>query len=379
MKVALVHYWLVTMRGGEKVLEELARMFPDADIFTHVVDPAALSPELRRHRIHTSFIQNMPFAKKRYQHYLPLMPLALEHLDLRGYDLVISSESGPAKGVVTDPDAVHLCYCHSPMRYIWNMYHEYRDGLGAAAKRALVPVAHYLRWWDAISANRVDRFVANSSNVAKRIRRYYGRSSDVVHPPVAVNDFPLSRQHDGFYLLAGQLVGYKRADLAVEAFNQSGRPLVVIGAGEQLEKLQRLAKSNVTVLGAQPFEALRDHYARCRALIFPGEEDFGIVPVEAMASGKPVIALGRGGALETVIDGRTGLLFRDQSSDALNQAVDRYEAMAHRFSAEEISLHARRFDAGLFRQRMSDLIAEALAERDIPDLAERLLPMRAAI
>ncbi|HYE50382.1 MAG TPA: glycosyltransferase, partial [Azospirillaceae bacterium] len=177
MKVALVHYWLVTMRGGEKVLEELCRLFPDADIFTHVVDREAISPEIRRHEIKTSFIQSLPKARTQYQKYLPLMPMALEHLDLRGYDLVVSSESGPAKGVVTDPDAVHVCYCHSPMRYVWNMYHDYRGSLGGLASRALVPVAHYLRWWDTVTATRVDSFVANSGNVARRIRRYYGRTS----------------------------------------------------------------------------------------------------------------------------------------------------------------------------------------------------------
>jgi glycosyltransferase involved in cell wall biosynthesis len=372
MKVALIHYWLVTMRGGEKVLEELARLFPDADIFAHVIDREALSPELQRHKLTTTFIQNLPLARRRYQHYLPLMPMALEHLDLRGYDLVISSEAGPAKGVVTDPDTVHVCYCHSPMRYIWNMYHDYRGTLGRVARSAMVPVAHYLRWWDAVSAGRVDRFVANSDNVARRVRRYYGRPAEVVHPPVEVDAFTPSAAHDGFYLLAGQLVGYKRADLAVEAFNRSGRPLVVIGAGEQLELLRRIARPNVTVLGSQPFAVLREHYARCRALVFPGEEDFGIVPVEAMASGKPVIAFGRGGARETVVEGRTGLFFAEQTVDAVNDALARFEASAHRFSAEQIAAHARLFDASLFRQRMSDVIAEALAERDVPDLRERL-------
>jgi len=368
MKVALVHYWLVTMRGGEKVLEELCRIFPQADIFTHVVDESVLTPTLRSHRIVTSFIQKLPGARKHYQKYLPLMPMALEHLDLRGYDLVISSESGPAKGVVTDPDAVHVCYCHSPMRYIWNMYHDYRGSLGRVAGTALVPVAHYLRWWDAVSSSRVDRFVANSSNVARRIRRYYGREAEVVFPPVAVGDFTPAWDNDGFYLMAGQLVAYKRPDLAVEAFNRSGKPLVVIGAGEQLDGLRRLAKPNILILGPQPFDVLRDHYARCRALVFPGEEDFGIVPLEAMASGKPVIAYGRGGALETVVDGRTGLFFMEQTAEALNGAIERFEAMERRFSAEEIARHAQTFDASIFRRNMEAVIARALAERDIPSL-----------
>lgn len=371
MKVAIIHYWLVAMRGGEKVLEQLCHLFPEADIFTHVVDPAVLSPTLKRHRIVTSFIDRLPGAHRHYQKYLPLMPLALEHLDLRGYDLVISSESGPAKGVVTDPDAVHVCYCHSPMRYVWNMYHDYRGGLGRLAGAALVPVAHYLRWWDTVTAARVDAFAANSGNVARRIRRYYGRGSEVVFPPVEVDDFTPTRDHDGFYLVAGQLVGYKRADLAVEAFNRSGRPLVVIGAGEQLDTLRRMARPNVRVLGPQPFDSLRSHYARCRALVFPGEEDFGIVPVEAMASGKPVLAYGRGGALETVVDGRTGLFFREQTVDAINGAVERFEATERRFSTEEIALHARGFHADLFRGRMGGLIARSLtaAGREPGELA----------
>ncbi|HYC03991.1 MAG TPA: glycosyltransferase [Azospirillaceae bacterium] len=378
MKVALVHYWLVTMRGGEKVLEELCRLFPEADIFTHVVDRDALSPTLLRHDIKTSFIQNLPKARTQYQKYLPLMPMALEHLDLRGYDLVISSEAGPAKGVITDPEAVHVCYCHSPMRYVWNMYHDYRSSLGGVAAKALVPVAHYLRWWDALTATRVDEFVANSGNVAKRIQRYYGRGSEVVYPPVAVDDFTPTRDHDGFYLLAGQLVGYKRADLAVEAFNRSGRPLVVIGAGEQLEQLRHMAKPNVTILGPQPFSSLRDHYARCRALIFPGEEDFGIVPVEAMASGKPVIAYGKGGALETVVEGRTGLFFRQQTVDDLNEAVTRFEATERRFSADEIALRARAFDASVFREDMQAVIGRALAKGQLPGVEFPKIPASAA-
>ena len=216
--------------------------------------------------------------------------------------------------------------------------------------------------------DRVDSFVANSGNVARRIRRYYGRTSEVVFPPVEVDAFTPTRGHDGFYLLAGQLVGYKRADLAVEAFNRSGRPLVVIGAGEQLEHLRRIAGPNVQVLGPQPFASLRDHYARCRALIFPGEEDFGIVPVEAMASGKPVIAYGRGGALETVVEGRTGLFFHRQTVDDLNEAVARFEAAERRFSVDEIAAHARTFDASVFRREMEAVIARALAQNQLPGI-----------
>jgi glycosyltransferase involved in cell wall biosynthesis len=367
MRVAIVHYWLVTMRGGEKVVAELCRLWPDADLFTHVLVPEKIDPAILKHRIATSFIARLPFARKRYKTYLPLMPLALEEFDLSGYDLIVSSEAGPAKGVVPAPGALHVCYVHSPMRYVWNMYHGYRAQLGPVGRVLWSPIAHYLRGWDQLSAARVDLFVANSANVADRIRRYWGRDATVVHPPVAVADFTPTAAHDGTYLLAGQLVGYKRADLAVEAFNRSGRHLVVIGDGEQTKDLRRMAGPTVEILGPQPFAVLHDRLARCRALIFPGEEDFGIVPVEAMASGKPVIAYGRGGALETVVDGLTGLFFHDQTSGALNATIDRLETGADAFDPTRIAHHATRFDAALFRERFGAIVEGAMAGRRVRD------------
>jgi glycosyltransferase involved in cell wall biosynthesis len=367
MRVAIVHYWLVTMRGGEKVVAELCRLWPGADLFTHVIVPERIDPEILKHRITTSFVARLPFAKTRYRTYLPLMPLALEEFDLSGYDLVISSEAGPAKGVVPAPGALHVCYVHSPMRYVWNMYHAYRAQLGGAGRLLWSPVAHYLRGWDHQTAARVDLFVANSDNVAARIRRYWGRDATVIHPPVAVGDFAPTAAHDGTYLLAGQLVGYKRADLAVEAFNRSGRRLVVIGDGEQLKDLRRSAGPTVEILGPQPFPVLRDRLARCRALVFPGEEDFGIVPVEAMASGKPVIAYGRGGALETVVEGRTGLFFHRQTPDELNAALDRFEAEATAFDPAAIARHAARFDAAIFRERFAAVVDGVVRGRSVPD------------
>lgn len=366
MRVAIVHYWLVTMRGGEKVVAELCRLWPDADLFTHVIVPEKMDPAILRHRITTSFVARLPFAKTRYKAYLPLMPLALEEFDLSGYDLVISSEAGPAKGVVPPPGALHVCYVHSPMRYVWNMYHGYRGQLGPAGRLLWSPIAHYLRGWDQQTASRVDLFVANSETVAGRVRRYWGRDATVVNPPVAVGDFAPTAGHDGSYLLAGQLVGYKRADLAVEAFKRSGRRLVVIGDGEQLKDLRRIAGPTVEILGPQPFPVLRDRLARCRALVFPGEEDFGIVPVEAMASGKPIVAYGRGGALETVVEGRTGLFFDDQTPDALNAALDRFEATATDFDADAIARHAARFDASVFRERFAAVVAGAMGGDGIP-------------
>ncbi|WP_082072867.1 glycosyltransferase [Hyphomicrobium sp. 99] len=362
MKVALVHYWLVGMRGGEKVLEALCDIFPDADIFTHVVAPDAISEKLKRHTIKTSFIADLPYARRFYKSYLPLMPMALENLDMRDYDLVISSESGPAKGIIPSPDSLHVCYCHSPMRYIWNMYPDYRASAGALARISMPLLTHYLRTWDESAAHRVDAFLANSHNVASRIKKYYRRDAQVIYPPVEVANFervPAESVED-YYLMVGELLRYKRPDLAVRAFNKSGMKLVVIGGGEMLGEIRELAKPNVKVLGAQPFSVLRHHYARCRALIFPNEEDFGIVPVEAMASGSPVVAYGRGGALETVIDGRTGTFFHDHDVDALIDAVDRIETMS--FDRNAIIAHAETFSVDRFRRETIAAIDAALVE-----------------
>jgi glycosyltransferase involved in cell wall biosynthesis len=365
VKAAIIHYWLVGMRGGEKVLEALCELYPQADIFTHVVVPEAISPRLRAHKIRTSFVARLPRASTWYRHYLPLMPIALEQLDLREYDLIISSESGPAKGIVPRPDALHVCYCHSPMRYVWNMYHEYLSSAGLLARASMPLLTHYLRIWDESSAARVDRFVANSHNVAARIRKYYRREAAVVHPPVDVDAFaPISRGTDtDYFLMVGELVRYKRPDLAVEAFNATGKKLVVVGGGPMLARLRRDAKSNVSVLGPQPFEVLRHHYARCRALIFPGEEDFGIVPVEAMASGCPVVAYGRGGAVETVVDGITGILFGRQVVEDLIAAVERVERME--FDRQALVQHAHAFSASRFKQEMGSLIDGAITEHRV--------------
>jgi glycosyltransferase involved in cell wall biosynthesis len=363
MKVAIIHYWLVGMRGGEKVIEALCEMYPQADIFTHVYVPEMVSDKIRQHRIIPTFVNSLPRAAKMYKTYLPLMPLALEQLDLRDYDLVISSESGPAKGVISPPDALHVCYCHTPMRYIWNMYHDYRNSAGRVARIMMPPLSHYLRMWDVTSAARVDSFVANSATVAKRIRRYYGADSVVIHPPVDTSSFSIANpsELEDYYLMAGELVSYKRPDLAVRAFNEMKLKLVVIGGGEMLDEVRRLAGPTVKVLGSQPFNVLQQHYARCRALIFPGEEDFGMVPVEAMASGRPVVAFGRGGATETVAAGVSGIFFADQTVDAISSAVrslDRIE-----IDPKKIAAHASQFGHARFLQQMRAHIDGLLAER----------------
>lgn len=356
MKVAIIHYWLVGMRGGEKVLDALCDLYPDADVFTHVYRPDRISATIRGHRVRTTFIDRLPFSHRMYQKYLPLMPLALEQIDLSAYDLVISSESGPAKGVLTRPDTLHVCYCHTPMRYVWSGYHDYLSSAGPLI-RPLMPYAiHRLRQWDLAAAARVDHFIANSTTVAQRIWRVYRREATVIHPPVDVARFATDAPPGDYYLFVSQLVPYKRADIAIEAFNRMGKPLVVVGEGEEYKRLKQLAGPTVRLAGHCSSAELARHYAECRALVFTANEDFGIVPVEAMASGRPVLALRRGGATETVKEGVTGLFFDEQTPDALIDAVRRFEEQESRFHAAIIQDHARRFDESVFKARLQDTV-----------------------
>ena len=363
MKVAIVHYWLVGMRGGESVVEALGEMFPQADIFTHVCRPEQISERIKRHRIRTTFIARLPFASKLYKKYLPLMPLALEQLDLRDYDLVISSESGPAKGVIVRPDAVHICYCHTPMRYAWNMYHDYLKSAPAMIRVVMPWLMHRLRLWDALSAARVDFFIANSQNVAQRIRRYYGRSSVVVYPPVSVEDFAAASESEpmseSFYLCVGELVAYKRIDLAIAAFNEMKKTLIIIGDGEEYHALKKQAGPTIQFLGRQDFSVLRNYFANCRAFVYPGEEDFGIVMVEAIASGRPVIAYGRGGALEIVVSRKTGIFFEEQTAQSLVNAVREFESVEQAFQRSVLTEHARQYSRKNFESHMRAAIDHA--------------------
>lgn len=359
MKVAIVHYWWLSNRGGEAVVDSLVKMYPHADLFLHVCDEGLVRETLGakfKGKIFTSFVAKLPGATKYYQKYLPLMPIALEQFDLTVYDLVISSESGPAKGVITRPDALHICYCHSPMRYIWDMYHEYLKN-GGGLVRVLFPlVAHWLRVWDKASADRVDVFVANSNFIKSRIAKFYRRESHVVFPPVDVDRFSYHEPRENYYLWLGQLVGYKRPDLAIDAFNLLGLPLVVIGEGEMLEQMQSRAANNIKFLGRQPFSVVKQHLERCKALIFPGTEDFGIVPVEAMAAGAPIIAYARGGILDSVVDGVTGIYFHQQTIESFSSAVLKLEGGEHEFSSHIINCHASKFNAINFGLRMQQII-----------------------
>ena len=363
MRVAIVHYWLVGMRGGEKVIEELCKIFPEADLFTHVAIRENLSPRLRSHSITESFIARLPGGRRHYQKYLPLMPRALEGFDLTGYDLVISSEAGPAKGVITDPDCLHVSYVHSPMRYIWDQYWAYQAQAGWLARLAMPLFAPSLRQWDMASAARVDYIIANSEFVARRISKAWGRKSTVIHPPVDVAAFAPSRMPDPAgpnspYLFAGELVSYKRPDLVVDACTRLGRPLVVIGDGPARADLERRAGPTVTFLGRVDFKTLKANYRNCRALVFPGIKDFGIVPLEVMMSGRPVIAFGKGGATETIVEGQTGMFFHAQTVDAVADAIKDFEADPAPISPEATMAWARKFSAKRFRRQFTGYLAE---------------------
>jgi glycosyltransferase involved in cell wall biosynthesis len=347
-RVAIVHYWLVGMRGGERVLERLLTLFPDADIYTHVYDPAAVSDAIRDRTVRTTFVNKIPGARRHYQKLLPLMPMALEQLDLSGYDLVISSESGPAKGVVTNPDTVHLCYVHTPMRYLWDGYHQYRASAGPVTRAAMACLFPRLRTWDCASAARPDRLLANSMFVRRRIAKAWNRDATVVYPPVAVDEFAPGGETDDYYLWVGQLVPYKRPDLAVDAFNALGLPLVMVGHGPLAARIRARKGDNIKMVDRLSFAELKQGYSRCKALIFTAEEDFGIIPVEVAASGRPVLAYGGGGALETVTDGVSGLFFEEQTVDALIEGVRRMERWAAEFQPELAVQSVQRFAPGAF-------------------------------
>lgn len=353
-RTAIVHYWLVAMRGGERVLERLLRLYPGADIITHVYDRAAVSNFIASHHVRTTFIQKLPGATRHYQKYLPLMPRALEEMDLSEYDLVISSESGPAKGVIVRPDAFHLCYCHSPMRYLWDHYHQYRARSGLVSRAAMTAIFPSLRRWDVASAQGIDHIAANSHFIARRIRKSWGRSADVVHPPVDVENFARSDNVGDHYLWVGQMTPYKRADIVADAFTRLGLPLLMVGTGELAADIAQRAGPNIRIVDRLDYASLRKAYAECRALIFPAEEDFGIVPVEANAAGRPVVAFGRGGVRDSIVAEQTGLFFDRQETDSLIDAIERLERWLPSFDPDDAIVNARRFapehfDAGIRR------------------------------
>jgi glycosyltransferase involved in cell wall biosynthesis len=365
MKVAIIHYWLISMRGGEKVLKSLTTMFPEAVVFTHVLDDDLVKENFSGVNFKKTFISKLPFAKILYQKYLPLMPLALEQLDLSDYDLIISSESGPAKGVIIPPNSLHICYCHSPMRYIWDLYHVYYNRTSFLNKLIMPYLAHKIRMWDLIGSFRVDYFIANSKFISKRIERCYRRDSVVIHPPVNTSEFSISNIIEDYYLVLGQLVEYKRVDIAVDAFKASGRKLIIIGDGPMLNILSKNITNNILFLGKLPQSKISQYLSKCRALIFPGVEDFGIVPVEAMASGRPVIAFNKGGILDSVIEGKTGLFFKEQNANSLNKTIVTFEETIQNFDPIQIRNHALEFSKEKFEKSLSTYIKGKLIEKDI--------------
>ncbi len=372
MRVAIVHHWFVTRGGGERVAECIASLFPEAEIFTLVADSRGLPEGLSGRKLHTSLLQRVPFAKSHHRHMMPLYMWGVESLDLRGFDLVISSDSGPVKGVRVDPGAVHICYCHSPMRYLYDGYEGYRRQMGGVTRAFFTTMAGSLRRWDVAAAQRVTFFVANSRYVAERIRCFYGRESTVIYPPI---DLDRARQAEPgeHYLCAGRLVGYKRTELMIEACQRLGRRLRVAGTGPEEKRLLAKAGAGVEMLGELRTEALWDEYARCRALLFAADEDFGMVPLEAQACGRPVVAFGTGGSLETVRGvagpggrGRTGVYFAKQSVESLIEGMLEFEAAeaAGEFDQALTREWAAGFRTEIFLKRMREFVLSAMPEAE---------------
>jgi glycosyltransferase involved in cell wall biosynthesis len=365
MQVALVHDWLTGMRGGEKCLEVFCELFPSADLYTLLHVPGSVSPTIEQLKINSSFIQHLPFSQAQYRKYLPLFPLAVERFWLEQYDLIISTSHCVAKGAIPRRGALHICYCHTPMRYVWEMYDAYfgKGRAGPFTRLVMAPVARYLRAWDVKSSGRVHHFIANSQNVRERIRRHYNRDAEVIYPPVDVSNFRVSSRDKGYFLIVSAFAPYKRVDLAIEAFNKTGGRLVIVGDGQENRRLRALARSNIEFVGSASGDRLAKYYGASTALIFPGEEDFGIVPLEAMARGKPVIAYRKGGALESVIEegeNRTGIFFRDQTIESLLEAIERFRGTS--FNPQKIREHALKFDRSVFKSKIKAFLDKRIAE-----------------
>lgn len=362
MKVALVHDYLNQMGGAERVVLAFHELFPAAPLYTSIFEPLRVDPAFQEMDIRTTFMQKLPFVKKHHQPFLPLYPFAMERFDLSGYDLVLSSSSAFGKGVITKPGTLHICYCHTPMRWCWN-YEEYieREQIGRLPRGILPFLITWLRMWDQTSAMRVDHFIANSPAVAERIQKYYRRDAVVIPPPVEASRFifdPTIRLED-YFLIVSRLLPYKRIDLAIQACNHLRLPLVIIGSGRDEKRLKSMAGPTIRFLGRLSDAEVLHYYARCRALILPGEEDFGITPLEAQASGRPVIAYGAGGALASVIDGITGTFFYQQTVDSLAAVLASFDTQS--YDPQTIRNHALEFDKPRFHRRILQFIAAKMS------------------
>ncbi|MEW4241084.1 glycosyltransferase family 4 protein [Priestia megaterium] len=380
MKIAIIHDWLVGYAGGEKVLEEILKIYPNADLFS-LVDyiPSNQRDFILNKKVNTSFIQKLPMAKKKYRNYLALMPIAIEQLDVSNYDVVISSSHAVAKGIITGPDQLHISYIHSPIRYAWDLQHQYlkESGLNKGLKGVLAKyMLHKIRNWDYRTSNGVDYFLSNSDFIGKRIWKVYRRESNTIYPPVDISAFTLEHKKEDFYLTASRMVPYKKINLIVEAFNKMpGKQLVVIGDGPDFEKIKAKAGSNIQMLGYQPFEVLKDHMQRAKAFVFAAEEDFGITPVEAQACGTPVITYGKGGALETVngfgeSQHPTGLFFEEQNEESIIKAVQKYEEIGHLISVNDCRENSLRFSPERFREEFRDFVEEKVTEKQKTNLVK---------
>lgn len=364
MKVAIIQEWLVTVGGSDKVVKAILDVFPDADIFT-LVAKKEICDELGIpwNKVHTSFIQKMPLGKKKHRAYLPLFPFAIEQFDLRGYDVVISSSHCVAKGVLTKAEQLHISYVHSPIRYCWDMYNEYLEesNLYKGLKSWLVRMMlHPVRKFDAITANRVDYYISNSDYVGQRIRKTYRRNATTIHPNIDISNFELCTDKQEYYLASSRLVAYKKIDIIIEAFNQMpDKKLIVVGGGPNLETYKKLAKGNVTIMGYQPFDVLKERMQHAKAFVFAADEDFGMIPIEAQSCGTPVIAYGHGGSLETVCEGKTGLFFNSQTTDAIIEAVNRFEKMGNQpFSPYDCREWAEKFSEERFKKEIYEFVME---------------------
>ena len=360
MKVALIHDHLAQDGGAEKVLKVFADMFPDAPIYTLLYEKKNADKYFKDRHIETSIIQSLPGGIKHYQWYMPFMPMAVEFFDLKSFDLVISDASAFVKGVITSPDTLHICYCHTPTRYLWSDTHQYIGELryNKYFKKLISLALNYVRVWDRVAADRVDKYIANSKTVRRRISKYYKSDSTVIYPPVELNKFSVSETTDDYFLIGGRLAPYKRVDIVIEAFKKLDKKLKVFGDGVDMERLKSIAgdNKNIEFLGRVNDEERAKLYRKCQAFINPQEEDFGITVVEAMASGRPVIALRKGGATETVIEGQTGLFFNEQNSESLAEVVNKFTN--HNFNSKEIRLHAEKFDTERFKKEIRKYIAE---------------------
>ncbi len=361
MRAALVHDWLNQRGGAEEVLETLVEMYPDAPIYTSIYRPELMPKGYRDWDIRTSFMDRVPLIKSHHRLFFFLYPLAFEGFELADCELVISNKSAFCHGVITPPEALHICYCLTTTRFLWD-YHVYikRERIGRIARLALPPLVSLLRLWDYVAAQRVDHFVAISETVRRRIAKFYGRDSVVIHPPVDTSRYEPASSHDDYFLIVSRLIPYKRIDIAVRAFNRLGLPLVIVGDGRDRSSLEAMAKPNIRFLGRLPEEEVREVMARCRAFIFPGREDFGIAPVEAQAAGRPVIAYAAGGALDTVVEGVTGAFFHEQTPEALARVVEEFDDTC--YDPLAIRRNAERFDKEVFKRRFRRFVEEKLAE-----------------